>query len=98
MNFRREVASKSGKPTQALKWISEVETATHISDVCTSASTTGNTSCDFETLDSKIAAGRFKIIAGDFARRIMNEDERQQRDCNTMLTGRQIVFNIFEHF
>ena len=49
MSFRREVASKSAKPTEVLKWISEVDLASHISDLSNSESIFGSTTWDFET-------------------------------------------------
>ena len=98
MSFRREVASKSAKPTEALKWISEVDQASDISDLSSSGSIFGLTFWDFETLDFKIATALGKIIHGDIERRINIEDERQQIATGKMLTGRQIAFQIFSHF
>ena len=53
---------------------------------------------DFETLDTKIAAGLMRVMHGDFKKRITMREEQHQMLHKRMLTGRQIVFLMFQHF
>ena len=53
---------------------------------------------EFETLDSKIATGIVKSTAADFKRRITFSEETQYKNRCPMLTGRQIMFQLFLFF
>ena len=53
---------------------------------------------DFETLDTKVAAGLMKIMHGDFKKRVTMRDEQYQVVHKQMLAGRQIAFLMFQHF
>jgi len=53
---------------------------------------------DFETLDTKVAAGLMNIIHGDFKKRVTMRDEQYLVVHKQMLTGRQLAFLMFQHF
>ena len=73
MHFRSDFARGSGKPSDAMQWIIEMEEAKRIGDLKISESITGQSSVDFEHLDAKIARRPKKIINGDFKRRVFME-------------------------
>ena len=76
----------------------EIEKAKTKEELSTSMSTTGVTSHDFETLDSKIARALTKILNGDFKKRVLIEEDKSQGTYHQMLTGRQIAHMIYEFF
>ena len=92
---RRETSSKSARPTDAMQWFCEIDTAESLTDLASSMSITDTGTAPFQTLDMKIASALIKILHGDFAKRILIEDERQQKSHQAMLTGRQIAWMIF---
>ena len=94
--FYREVAAKSGgNPRDTMAWVKEIEAKTNIIDLSSSISTSGY---NYESLDFKIAAGLWKILKGDFEKRLQNEERTNQlTDPNYMMTGRQVAYRIFEH-
>ena len=54
---------------------------------------------DYSSLDYKIAIGLWKIVKGDMAQKLNNEEAKYQRiRPDFMLSSRQIAFRIFEHF
>ena len=53
---------------------------------------------EFETLDSKIAKGIKKIIPADVKSKINVLEETQYKNKCPMLTGRQILYQIFSFF
>ena len=73
MHFRSDFARGSGKPSDAMPWINEMEDAKRIGDLKISESNTGQSSVDFEHLDAKIARRLKKVIDGDFKRRVFIE-------------------------
>ena len=98
MSFRRIVCSASTKPAAALEWISEIDEATSIDQLSSSVFVHKGSSINFETLDSKVAAGIMSIMHGDLKRRISMRDELHQIMHKRMLTGRQVAFLMFQHF
>ena len=71
LQFYREVASKSGhNPRETMAWIKEVEKK-GFEELSSSMSSTG---ISFESLDFKIATGLWKILKGDFEKKILNEE------------------------
>ena len=53
---------------------------------------------DYETLETKVAAGLMQIMHGDFKKRVTMRDEQYQVVHKQMLTGRQLEFLMFQHF
>ena len=96
-HFFREVATKSGQDQkETMMWIREIEEVTDIVPLSTSTSKSG---LNFESLDIKIATGLWKILRGDFEKKLQIEERiLQQSVPHAMLTGRQVAFRIFEHF
>ena len=74
----------------------EIEVQKDITALSSSISSTGH---NYESLDFKIAAGLWKILKGDFEKKLQNEERTNQlNDPNYMMTGRQVAYRIFEHF
>ena len=96
-NFYREIAAKSGQnQSETMMWIKEIEVATDIQSLITPTSKYGQ---KFETLDMKIATGLWKILNGDFEKKLQIEERiLQQSTPHAMLTGRQVAYRIFQHF
>ena len=66
---------KSIKQTQAMAWISEIETAKSLEDLCESEATHGNS----EKLDSQIAGGFEKSSTETFAREFSKKSNMHNR-------------------
>merc|ERR1712079_672452 len=98
MHFRRTIASSSTKPTVALAWASEIDEVTSVDQFRSSTYTSEGLVVDFETLDTKVAAGLMKITHGDFKKRITKKDEEHQIVHKKMLNGRPIAWLTFQHF
>ena len=96
-HFFREVVAKSGQDQkETMIWIKEIEIVTDITLLATSTTRSG---LNFESLDVKIATGLWKILRGDFEKKLQIEERiLQQSVPHAMLTGRQVSFRIFEHF
>ena len=77
--------------------IGEVEDATSIADLISSASTTGKSILDFENLDFKIASGLCKILTGNF-KKTSHHSRRKVPAEKISLTGRQIAWMIYDFF
>ena len=60
MSFRRIVASSSIKPTVVLAWASEIDEAKEVNQLRSSIYQGDGHHVDFETLDTKVAAGLMK--------------------------------------
>ena len=97
MSFRRIIASSSTKPTVALAWASEIDEAKEVDQLRSSVYQGDGHRVDFETLDTKVAAGLMKIMHGDFKKRVTMRDEQYQVVHKQMLAGRQIAFLMFQH-
>ena len=80
-----------------MRWISEVEDAKCIDDFLTSASLTGKTVLDFESLEFKIASGLRKIVTGNFKKQVTTAEGKAQSEKRS-LTGRQIDLMIDDIF
>ena len=98
MSCRRIIASSSTKPTVALAWASEVDEAKEVDQLRSSVYQGDGHRANFETLDTKVAAGLMKIMHGDFKKKVTMRDEQYQVIHKQMLTGRQIAFLLFQHF
>ena len=68
--MKREVTHSSQYPGDALLWIGDVEDATSIDDLITSACMKGKSIPDYENLDFKIACGLKKIPTGNFKKQV----------------------------
>ena len=79
-----------------MAWMKEIEEKKDFKALSSSISNSGY---NFESLDFKIATGLWKILNGDFQKKLMNEERaHRQADPHFMMTGRQLAFRIFEHF
>ena len=96
-NFFREVAAKSGQnQAETMMWIKEIEGVSDLQSLSPTESKFGH---KFESLDTKIATGLWKIMSGDFEKKLQIEERiLQQTTPHAMLTGRQVAFRIFQHF
>ena len=52
----------------------------------------------FRTLDQKLAAALSKIFSGELARKLSIAERRNLRENERLLTGRQKLFSMYEHF
>ena len=79
-----------------MMWIKEIEEVTDIQSLNPATSRYGH---KFESLDMKIATGLWKILHGDFEKKLQIEERiLQQSTPHAMLTGRQVAYRIFKHF
>ncbi len=85
MQFRKEVASASGDPKEAFKWITEAENAKSFEELSDSGV--------FLTLDSKIAAALSKVLEGELGRKVQVIEEKLATE-GTMMMGRQMYWLI----
>ena len=81
-----------------LAWASEIDEAKEVDQLKSSVYQGDGHRVDFETLDTKVAAGLMKIMHGDFETRVTMRGEQYQVVHKQMLTGRQIAFLMFQHF
>ena len=98
MNFRSEVSSRASRPSEAMVWMNEIETAKSVADLETSSTITGQ-SCrqTSRILIQKKKRGLNKVINGDFKGRVFSEEEAAQQGIR-FLTGRQVAWMIYENF
>ena len=96
-SFKTEVCSGSNYPSEAMRWIEEVEMATSADDLKTSQSIFGHQFPNFEMLDVKIASSLKKIVQNsNFQKRVfVLEPKKKMTDS---VRGRQIAFMICEIF
>ena len=79
-----------------MMWIKEIEGVSDLQSLNPTESKFGH---KFESLDMKIATGLWKIMSGDFEKKLQIEERiLQQSTPHAMLTGRQVAFRIFQHF
>ena len=81
-----EVKSTLSFPTEALVWITEVDSVKHMDEFKSTDSILARVIPDFEVLDSKIASALKKL-----------EEQKAQQD-NRFLKGRQIANMIHDYF
>ena len=87
---REAVASASRDPKAAFLWIRKVEASAAVpADL---AETDG-----FATLDSKLASALRKVVTGSLGRSI-NVEKEKFASSGQMMTGRQILLMIYNHF
>ena len=70
----RGVCSGSSYPSEAMRWMKEVETATFVDDFTTSRSILGNQFPDFEMLDARIVSSLQKIILNSIFKKRVHPD------------------------
>ena len=98
IKFKTEVCTCSQFPTEATKWIKEVELVDSVDELRTSSSIRGFSMPNFEVLDARIASALNKIIHNShFKRRISLEEQKAQKE-DRFLRGRQIAYLIYDHF
>ena len=88
--------AKSGQdPHMTLRWIREIEVLS-FEELAVSSASYGPY---YDSLEIKIASGLWKIVRGDFEKKLQIEElALQQGPSYKMLTGRQIAYRILEHF
>ena len=90
--FKTEVCTCSQFPTEAMRWIKEVEMVDSVDDLKSSSPTRGTLIPNFEVLDARIASALNKIIHNfHFKRRISLEEQKAQKQ-DRFLRGRQIAY------
>ena len=98
IRFKTEVCTCSQFPTEAMKWIKEVELADSVDELRSSSSIRSIPMPDFEVLDARIASALNKIIHNShFKRKISLEEQKAQKE-DRFLRGRQIAYLIYEQF
>ena len=95
--FKSEVCTCSQFPTEAMRWIKEVEMVDSGNDLMSSSSVRGIRMSNFEVLDARIASALNRIIQNTrFTRRISLEEQKAQKQ-DRFLRGRQIAYLIYEY-
>ena len=98
IRFKTEVCICSQFPTEAMRWIKEVEMVDSVDDFKSSSSTRGISMPNFEVLDARIASALNEIIHNShFKRRISLEEQKAQKQ-DRFLRGRQIAYFIYDYF
>ena len=78
--FKTEVCTCQQFPTEAMRWIKEVELVESVDELRTSSSIRGISMPNFEVLDARIASALNKIIhSSHFKRRISLEEQKGPR-------------------
>ena len=76
IRFKTEVCTCSQFPTEAMRWIKEVEMVDSVDELQTSSSTRGISMPNFEVLDAKIASALNRIIHNThFKKKVSLEEE-----------------------
>ena len=88
--MREAIAAASRDPRAAFLWARKVEASADTSAEL--AETEG-----FATLDSKLAAALRKLVAGSLGRS-MNVDKEKLAASGELMTGRQFLLKIYDHF
>ena len=84
INFRSEDSSSASRPTEAMVWINEIESAKSVADQTTSHTITrAKLQTNIKVLDSKNRVGSRRPLNGDFKRRFFVEGEAAQIVRNT---------------
>ena len=98
IRFKTEVCTCSQFPTEAMRWIKELEMFDSVDDSRSSSSIRGISMPNFEILDARIASALNRIIHNShFKRRISLEEQKVQKEFR-FLRGRQIAYLIYEYF
>ena len=87
MNFKSEVWPSASFPTEAIVWVSEIDSATNMDEFKSFDSTLGRMIPDFQVLDSGFACALKKLLPADFNRRVCMEEQQAQQD-NRFMNGR----------
>ena len=98
--FKAEVCSCSNFPTEAIRWIIEVEMVNSVDDLKSSCSIQRtNPFPDFEVLDANIASALNKIIQNScFKKEVVSLEEQKVLKANQFLRGKQIACLIYDYF
>ena len=88
-NFKTEVFSGSGSPTEAMPWIREIEFGNSVDDLETSQSIVGRSYRNFETVDVRIAIALKKNSRARISgRNSMWKSRRLKRRIGSSVAGR----------
>ena len=79
--FQTEVCSGSNHPSEAMRWIEEVEMANTVGDLKTSQYLSGRVCPNFETLDARNATSLKKIILNlNLKKKVHLEEKKAQKE------------------
>ena len=90
--------SWSTRPKLVGEWLAENDYATSLDDLEPSGFASDDNQRECETLVSKIVKGIAKIIPKELGRKIDLLVEKYYTEKRTVLTGRQIMYQIFSPF
>ena len=98
--IQAEVCSCSNFPTEAIRWIIEVEMVDSVDDLKSSCSIQRITPFpDFEVLDANVASALNKIIQNScFKKEVVSLEEQKFLKANQFLRGKQIACLIYDYF
>ena len=97
LSFKKSVAAASQYPKEAFTWITEVETAKTMEELDVDVIVIRGQSYDFSVLSAKLAKDIEKIFSGEFKRKV-NVKEIEVSKEGRMMTGRQLVWMMYQHF
>ena len=97
IKFKTEVCTCSQFPTEAMRWIKEVEMVDLVDDRKSSSSTRGIQMPKFEVLDARIASALNRIIHNSHFKRKVSLEEQKAQQQDRFLRGRQIAYLIYEY-
>ena len=98
IRFKTEVCTCSQFPTEAMRWIKEVEMVDSVDDLMSSSSIRGSQMPNFEVLDARIASALNRIIHNSHFKRRISLEEQKAKKQERFFRGRQIAFLISEYF
>ena len=91
-NIRGEVCSCSQFPSEALRWIKEVELVDAVADLKSSCSVRGIQMSNFDVLYAKIASALNRIIHDtQFKRRVSLEEQKAQKRTVSFVEDRSLT-------
>ena len=98
IRFKTEVCPCSQFPTEAVRWIKEVELVDSVDELRSSSSTRGISMPNFEVLDARIASALNKIIQNTLLKKKVSLEEMKAHKEDRFLRGRQFASLIYEYF
>jgi hypothetical protein len=86
--FKKAVAAASSRPDAAFVWISQIEKALTMEELCDSG--------EFPELDALLGMEWDKIISGEFQKNVRIKEYELSKD--KMIKGRQVTWMVYDHF
>ena len=97
--FKTEVRSWSNFPTEAIRWIIEVEMVNSVDDLKSTCSIQRISPFpDFELLDARIASALNKIIQNSCSQKKVSLEEQKNLKADRSFCGRQSAYLIYDNF